>query len=78
MFCLFFNKSNFNRKLDKDESPVAPSESGSNIKRIDADFHFFSDTEITTGTTDSRAGSPVHIESVQSDSEFEVKFRKGK
>lgn len=64
------------QKLDKDESPVAPSESGSNIKRIDADFHFFSDTEITTGTTDSRAGSPVHIESVQSDSEFEVKFRK--
>lgn len=50
----------------------------SNIKKIDADFHFFSDTELTAnGNVDSRAGSPVNIETVQSDSEFEVKFRKG-
>ncbi|KAJ8957636.1 hypothetical protein NQ318_017525 [Aromia moschata] len=50
----------------------------SNIKKIDADFHFFSDTELTAnGNVDSRAGSPVTIETVQSDSEFEVKFRKG-
>ncbi|VEN44936.1 unnamed protein product [Callosobruchus maculatus] len=48
-----------------------------NIKRIDADFHFFSDTELTNnGNNDSRTGSPVNVETVQSDSEFEVKVRK--
>ncbi|KAJ8935152.1 hypothetical protein NQ314_012970 [Rhamnusium bicolor] len=55
---------------------MKPSDS-SNIKKIDADFHFFSDTELTAnGNVDSRAGSPINIETVQSDSEFEVKFRK--
>lgn len=49
----------------------------SNIKKIDADFHFFSDTELTkNGNVDSRAASPVNIESVLSDTEFEVKGRK--
>nr|CAH7738238.1 unnamed protein product [Callosobruchus chinensis] len=48
-----------------------------NIKKIDADFHFFSDTELTNnGNNDSRTGSPVNVETVQSDSEFEVKVRK--
>lgn len=67
------------RKLDKDEStPVSTANDSSNIKMIDADFHFFSDTELTTsGNADSRSGSPVHVESVQSDSELEMKFRKG-
>ncbi|XP_060529756.1 phosphatidate phosphatase LPIN3 isoform X2 [Cylas formicarius] len=57
----------------KDDSVIladAPS-----FKKIDADFHFFSDTELTSGNVDSRASSPVRIESVQSDSEIEVKFR---
>lgn len=43
------------------------------------DFHFFSDTEVTNSTAnDSRSGSPTHVESVQSDSEIEVKKMKGK
>ncbi|XP_056634366.1 phosphatidate phosphatase LPIN3 isoform X1 [Diorhabda sublineata] len=49
----------------------------SNIKKIDADFHFFSDTELTkNGNVDSRAASPVNVEAVLSDTEFEVKGRK--
>ncbi|ENN74670.1 hypothetical protein YQE_08787, partial [Dendroctonus ponderosae] len=47
----------------------------SNIKKVDADFHFFSDTELTTGNSESRSASPVNIESVQSDSEIEMKLR---
>lgn len=45
---------------------------------IDPDFHFFSDTELTTGPGDSRPASPTNIEGVLSDTEFEVKSRKGK
>ncbi|RZC36849.1 phosphatidate phosphatase LPIN3 [Asbolus verrucosus] len=52
-------------------------QSGNSRKIIDPDFHFFSDTELTTNVVDSRADSPVQIEAVQSDSEFEVKNRKG-
>ncbi|XP_072378648.1 phosphatidate phosphatase LPIN3 isoform X2 [Diabrotica undecimpunctata] len=49
----------------------------SNIKKIDADFHFFSDTELTKPSIgDCRTGSPENVENVQSDSEFEVKARK--
>ncbi|KAG5868990.1 hypothetical protein JTB14_025267 [Gonioctena quinquepunctata] len=49
----------------------------STLRKIDADFHFFSDTELTTNTVvDSRTDSPSYIESVLSDSEFEVKVRK--
>ncbi|EFA07054.2 phosphatidate phosphatase LPIN3 [Tribolium castaneum] len=46
-------------------------------KIIDPDFHFFSDTELTSNVVDSRADSPIQVEAVQSDSEFEVKNRKG-
>lgn len=61
--------------IPKDESQTNDS---SNIKKIDADFHFFSDTELTTnGNADLRSGSPINIESVLSDSEIEVKIRKG-
>ncbi|CAH0551237.1 unnamed protein product [Brassicogethes aeneus] len=64
-------------KLGKVEEANLNLTEPSNIKMIDADFHFFSDTEITTNNgNDSRSGTPVHIESVQSDSEFEVKVRK--
>lgn len=44
---------------------------------IDPDFHFFSDTELTSGPNDSRPLSPAAIEAVLSDTEFEVKSRKG-
>lgn len=44
---------------------------------LDPDFHFFSDTELTNTTADSRPGSPTQIETVQSDTEFEVKKSKG-
>ncbi|XP_017772334.1 PREDICTED: phosphatidate phosphatase LPIN3 isoform X1 [Nicrophorus vespilloides] len=43
---------------------------------MDPDFHFFSDTELTTGQSDSRPNTPIHIESVQSDTEFEVQKSK--
>lgn len=49
----------------------------SSRKIIDPDFHFFSDTELTTNTADSRAHLPINVETVVSDSEFEVKIRKG-
>lgn len=52
--------------------------SNSSRKIIDPDFHFFSDTELTSNVGDSRTDSPIQIETVQSDSEFEVKNRKGK
>lgn len=45
---------------------------------MDPDFHFFSDTELTNTTADSRPGSPTNVETVQSDTEFEVKKSKGK
>lgn len=48
----------------------------SNRKVIDPDFHFFSDTELTSGPGDSRPASPTAIEAVLSDTEFEVKNRK--
>ncbi|KAH0815419.1 hypothetical protein GEV33_007372 [Tenebrio molitor] len=48
-----------------------------NRKIIDPDFHFFSDTELTSNVVDSRTDSPIQVEAVQSDSEFEVKNRKG-
>ncbi|XP_018569691.1 phosphatidate phosphatase LPIN3 isoform X1 [Anoplophora glabripennis] len=65
------------QKLNEEKETVMPSDT-SNIKKIDADFHFFSDTELTAnGNVDSRAGSPANIEMVQSDSEIEVKVRKG-
>lgn len=45
---------------------------------LDPDFHFFSDTELTTSQVDSRPNTPIHLESVQSDTEFEVQKSKGK
>lgn len=49
----------------------------SHIKKIDADFHFFSDTELTKPSIgDCRTGSVENVENVQSDSEIEVKARK--
>lgn len=67
---VFFSKLLLKNETDPDDT--------SNIKRIDADFHFFSDTELTTNSNgDMRSGSPINIESVQSDSEIEVKIRKG-
>ncbi|CAH1114571.1 unnamed protein product [Psylliodes chrysocephalus] len=70
-------QSKISKKDLKDDDSVIRMDK-SNIKKIDADFHFFSDTELTnTGNADSRAGSPVNVELVQSDSEFEVKGRKG-
>lgn len=44
---------------------------------LDPDFHFFSDTELTNTTADSRPSSPTNVETVQSDTEFEVKKSKG-
>lgn len=44
-------------------------------KVIDPDFHFFSDTELTAGPNDSRPTSPMNIEAILSDTEFEVKSR---
>lgn len=64
----------FFRSLDEQAS-------GSNRKILDPDIHFFSDTELTAGgNADSRNNSPSHhlIETVQSDSEIEMKNRKGK
>ncbi|XP_045463728.1 phosphatidate phosphatase LPIN3 isoform X2 [Harmonia axyridis] len=51
-----------------------------NRKILDPDIHFFSDTELTTGgITDLRNNSTLHllIETVQSDSEIEMKNRRG-
>ncbi|KAK5647461.1 hypothetical protein RI129_002353 [Pyrocoelia pectoralis] len=48
----------------------------SNRKVMDPDFHFFSDTELTAGPSDSRPMSPTTVEGVLSDTEFEVKNRK--
>ncbi|KAF5301352.1 hypothetical protein FQA39_LY10750 [Lamprigera yunnana] len=48
----------------------------SNRKVMDPDFHFFSDTELTSGPGDSRPASPTTVEGVLSDTEFEVKNRK--
>lgn len=64
-------------KSDKptEEPAEAPQPDTSNIKKVDADFHFFSDTELTTGNSESRSASPINIESVQSDSEIEMKLR---
>uniref|UniRef100_A0A1Y1KET5 phosphatidate phosphatase n=1 Tax=Photinus pyralis TaxID=7054 RepID=A0A1Y1KET5_PHOPY len=47
-----------------------------NRKVMDPDFHFFSDTELTAGPSDSRPMSPTTVEGVLSDTEFEVKNRK--
>nr|QYV43132.1 lipid metabolism-related protein [Colaphellus bowringi] len=64
------------QKISKNGEDTQPIDS-SNFKKIDADFHFFSDTELTTNVIiDSRTDSPSYIETVQSDSEFEVKVRK--
>ncbi|CAH2015042.1 unnamed protein product [Acanthoscelides obtectus] len=64
----------FQKEIKEDQRQMVDT---ANIKKIDADFHFFSDTELTNnGNNDSRTGSPVNVESVQSDSEFEVKVRK--
>lgn len=74
--CIFSFYFSLDAKDEKDVSLLVNDSSA--IKRIDADFHFFSDTELTNNSIlDSRAGSPINIESVQSDSEFEVKGRKG-
>ncbi|XP_022912893.2 phosphatidate phosphatase LPIN3 isoform X1 [Onthophagus taurus] len=60
-------------KIDTDASPC----SNNSRKVLDPEFHFFSDTELTTGQEDSRPNTPIHIESVQSDTEFEVQKSKG-
>ncbi|KAL1512641.1 hypothetical protein ABEB36_002202 [Hypothenemus hampei] len=57
------------------ENVTCPVDTSPNIKRLDADFHFFSDTELATGNAESRSVSPINVEAVQSDSEIEVKFR---
>ncbi|KAH1015087.1 hypothetical protein HUJ05_012865 [Dendroctonus ponderosae] len=64
-----------NDKPMKEPSEAPTQTDTSNIKKVDADFHFFSDTELTTGNSESRSASPVNIESVQSDSEIEMKLR---
>lgn len=64
----------FSKTVLKNESEMMDT----SLKRIDADFHFFSDTELTNnGNIDVRSGAPINIESVLSDSEIEVKVRKG-
>ncbi|XP_030761072.1 phosphatidate phosphatase LPIN3 [Sitophilus oryzae] len=60
-------------KIEKD--PVPTQSDATNIKMVEADFHFFSDTELTSGIAESRSSSPTNIESVQSDSEIEMKLR---
>ncbi|XP_066142895.1 phosphatidate phosphatase LPIN3 [Euwallacea fornicatus] len=62
-------------KSGKDSSETTPRADSSNFKRVDADFHFFSDTELTSGNAESRSNSPINVESVQSDSEIETKLR---
>lgn len=63
----------FFRKYDSE------SALNSNTRKVtlDPDFHFFSDTELTNATADSRPSSPTNVETVQSDTEFEVKKSKG-
>lgn len=75
---LFITDNNINsifvfRKYDS-ESALS-----SNTRKVtlDPDFHFFSDTELTNTTADSRPSSPTNVETVQSDTEFEVKKSKG-
>ncbi|KAJ8925568.1 hypothetical protein NQ315_009408 [Exocentrus adspersus] len=58
------------QKLNEDKETGMSSDT-SNIKRIDADFHFFSDTELTSN------GNATNVEAVQSDSEFEVSKMRG-
>lgn len=45
---------------------------------LDPEFHFFSDTELATSQLDARPNAALHVESVQSDTEFEVQKSKGK
>lgn len=59
----------------KDSSDTIAKAEPSNVKKVDADFHFFSDTELTSGNAESRSTSPTNVESVQSDSEIEMKLR---
>ncbi|CAH1128086.1 unnamed protein product [Ceutorhynchus assimilis] len=66
-----------NDKSDKDTIETKKVADSSNIKRVDADFHFFSDTEVNTGNADSRSITPGIVELVQSDSEFEMNRPKG-
>ncbi|XP_076260267.1 phosphatidate phosphatase LPIN isoform X3 [Rhynchophorus ferrugineus] len=61
-------------KADKVDMDSSQNDS-TNLKRLDADFHFFSDTELTSGNVESKSNSPMNIESVQSDSEIEMKPR---
>lgn len=56
---------------------VSSSNNGRKM-HLDPDFHFFSDTELTITQGDSRPNTPIHVESVQSDTEFEVQKSKGK
>ncbi|XP_044744130.1 phosphatidate phosphatase LPIN2 isoform X2 [Coccinella septempunctata] len=62
----------------KETQSLDEQASGTNRKILDPDIHFFSDTELTAGgNTDSRNNSTLHlIETVQSDSEIEMKNRK--
>ncbi|XP_065167971.1 phosphatidate phosphatase LPIN2 isoform X3 [Atheta coriaria] len=59
-----------------EENTVSTSSNTSRKVPMDPDFHFFSDTELTTNPADSRPNTPIHVESVQSDTEFEVQKSK--
>ncbi|XP_050295672.1 phosphatidate phosphatase LPIN3 isoform X2 [Anthonomus grandis grandis] len=63
-------------KVDAQETPTQETTATSgNLKKVEADFHFFSDTELTAGNGESRSTSPVNVESVLSDSELETRIR---
>ncbi|XP_025833353.1 phosphatidate phosphatase LPIN3 isoform X2 [Agrilus planipennis] len=68
------DEGSFTKSLKAESEPESVNHSSR--KLLDPDFHFFSDTELTTGINDSRPLSPVNVESVLSDTEFEVKNRK--
>ncbi|KRT86201.1 hypothetical protein AMK59_2759, partial [Oryctes borbonicus] len=60
----------------KSDTDIAACANNGRKVPLDPEFHFFSDTELTTGQEDSRPNTPIHLESVQSDTEFEVKKAK--
>lgn len=76
--CFLIISISFSFCFRKSDNEISTCTNSGRKVPLDPEFHFFSDTELTTGQEDSRPNTPIHLESVQSDTEFEVKKSKGK
>ncbi|GJQ80230.1 hypothetical protein Trydic_g23804 [Trypoxylus dichotomus] len=70
------NSESEQKESQKSDAEISACANNGRKVPLDPEFHFFSDTELTTGQEDSRPNTPIHLESVQSDTEFEVKKAK--